>query len=138
MKKLILIILPLVFLCLFFVKPSIAADPDPPLTPTPSPGLISKPVAPRINPAPPIGTTCGNTVCLETETCIQYPGDADLHCVPKGFIESEYDPNWGPDIPPNCEDKLGKNNGVFPPNSECWNTFKNAQTELNLYKKTCI
>lgn len=133
MKKLFLIILPLFFFCFLLAGDSLAAPIDPPPPPAPT-DLISNPVIPRINPAPPIGTTCGNTVCLDTETCTMFPGDADYHCVPNDFIASEYDPNWGPDVPPEC----AGNNGVFPPNSTCWNKFKNAQTDLNLYKKTCI
>lgn len=83
------------------------------------------------NPAPPIGLTpCGKTMCHSNEICIKYPMEADEHCVPKDLPT--------PDFPPSCWDALGKGNGVFPPNSLCFNHFKNAQKNLNYYQKTCI
>ncbi|HBC45195.1 MAG: hypothetical protein UX08_C0003G0025 [Candidatus Collierbacteria bacterium GW2011_GWB1_45_35] len=119
MKKFVLIVLSLLILDLFLTKSSLAA------TPTPSPS-VNPVILPGPNPAPPIGIPCGNTMCLEGEVCMQYPGDVDQHCVPEPLEEN-------PTVPNECG-----NTGIFPPNSTCWNKFKNTQTDIKLYDKTCI
>lgn len=119
MKKFVLIILSLLILDFSLIKSSFAA------TPTPSPS-IDPVILPGPNPGPPIGTPCGNTMCLEGEICVQYPGDVDQHCVPEPLEEN-------PTVPNECG-----NTGIFPPNSTCWNKFKNTQTDISLYDKTCI
>jgi len=129
-KKFVLIILSLLILDLFLAKSSLAA------TPTPSPS-INPVILPGPNPAPPIGIPCGNTMCLENETCMQYPGDVDQHCVPKDKIPLT--PPLAPPIDlPAGLDLCPKGEGVFPPNSSCINNFKNTQEKISEYQKTCI
>ncbi len=126
MKKFLLVIFPLLLLDFLLAGASFAATP----TPTEKPDEGKKTIT--TNPAPPIGVTCGNTVCLAGESCVMYPGDDDEHCVPDDF--DPLDPGAvGKKVPPMCN-----GTGVYQPNSSCWNTFKSVQTDLNKFEKTCI
>lgn len=125
MKKFFLIVLCLFFFDLALAGVSFAA------TPTPSVSAIPT-IPPGPNPAPPIGTPCGNTMCLANETCVKYPTEEDEHCVPTDFDPLDWE-SVGKDLPQACG-----NTGVFPPNSTCWNKFKDTQTDMKLYEKTCI
>lgn len=125
MKKFIFTILPLFLLCIFLAKNVNAT------AKVTTPAGVNLNLQNGPNPGPPIGNPCGKTMCLEGETCVKYPQDIDEHCV-REPISVE------PDVPPDCWAELGKNNGVFPPNSTCWNHFKSTQTDIKLYDKTCI
>lgn len=117
------IFLPSFFLLIFFLAfcaTSIKAD-----TPAAIPTSGPAPSSSSTNPGPPLGTPCGNTICLPNEICTSYPGDSFQHCVPNPINEK---------LPSFC----GVNNSTFPPNNACWNDFTNTQTDLTLYKKTCI
>jgi len=129
-KKIIFVILPLLLLSFLLAKPSIAG-------PKVIPGTT--PVITGPNPGPPVGVTCGNTMCLPGEVCIKYPQDLDLHCVAQSIIDDPITPIGNdPDVPEDCWKQLGSQNGIFPPNSACWNHFQNTQVDIFQYERTCI
>lgn len=128
----------LLLLDVVLVTNSIFAAPNLP-PPAPTPPLLGVDLAGQKgpNPAPPIGLTpCGKTMCNENELCIQYPQDKDLHCVPKALEENF------PEVPP--QDLPGniklcpEGEGVFPPNSTCFNNMTNTVKDIDKYQKTCI
>jgi len=129
-KKIVFVILPLLLLSFLLAKPSIAG-------PKVIPGTT--PVITGPNPGPPVGITCGNTMCLPGEVCIKYPQDLDLHCVAQSIIDDPITPIGNdPDVPEDCWKQLGSQNGIFPPNSACWNHFQNTQVDISQYERTCI
>lgn len=129
-KKIVFVVLPLLFLSFLLVKPSFAG-------PKVIPGTT--PVITGPNPGPPVGVTCGNTMCLPGEVCIKYPQDLDLHCVAQSIIDDPITPIGNdPDVPEDCWKQLGSQNGIFPPNSTCWNHFQNTQVDISQYERTCI
>ena len=78
-------------------------------------------------------------MCLAGEVCIKYPMDLDLHCVPQSIIDDPITPiGDNPDVPEDCWKQLGSQNGIFPPNSSCWNHFQNTQVDIMQYERTCI
>ena len=130
MKKIVLIILLLFSLFLAVTKSSFAG-------PKVIPGTT--PVVTGPNPGPPVGVTCGNTMCLPGEVCIQYPQDLDLHCVAQSIIDDPITPlPEDVDVPEDCWKQIGKQNGIFPPNSACWNHIQNTQVDIFEYERTCI
>lgn len=126
MKKFLFILLPLLSFCFFLAKSSFALDVTPTLS-TPAPSSATG----VPNPAPPIGIPCGKTMCLAGEICTTYPNESDPHCVPAPIDHTTL---------PDCESVLpgGAGQGTFPPSIKCWNHFTNAQSDLSLYKRTCI
>lgn len=132
----------LILLDVFLVTNSTLAAPNLP-PPATTPPLLGVDLAGQKgpNPAPPIGLTpCGKTMCNENEICVKYPHDKDEHCAPKETQSIVDMPpyNWKPDLPPDCWKELGEGKGTFPPNDKCWNHFKNVQSEINKFQKTCI
>lgn len=108
------------------LPPSSSTGPSPSTTPMPQ------------NPAPPIGLTpCGKTMCLPTETCVQYKQDKDEHCVPTEFLPKiqAVPPQ---DLPEKPADLCPTGTGVYPPNSSCTNNMKTTQAKILEYDKTCI
>ncbi len=140
-KKNLITILLFVFLFLtsitYLAKSIFAVDQDSSSVPT-SPSVSISPTPLPQNPAPPIDLTpCGKTMCLPTETCVQYPQDKDEHCVPTELLPRIY-PVPPQDLPIKPADLCPKGTGVFPPNSTCTNNMKTTQAKILEYDKTCI
>lgn len=131
----------LVFACSvsFFAARIVFAETNTtPLAPSPSTSVSPSTTPMPQNPAPPIGLTpCGKTMCLATETCVQYKQDKDEHCVPTELLPKiqAVPPQ---DLPEDPDDLCPKGTGVFPPNSSCTNNMKTTQAKILEYDKTCI
>ena len=127
------------FIVFFFaIKIVFAETNTTPLPPSTTPSISPSATPMPQNPAPPIGLTpCGKTMCLPTETCVQYPQDKDEHCVPTELLPriQAVPPQ---DLPETPDDLCPKGTGVYPPNSTCTNNMKSTQEKITEYDKTCI
>lgn len=136
MKKLSILIIFVVLNIFLIIRSSqiVAVEPSPEGSNTPTPTPSTSFSAP--NPAPPLGTPCGKTMCLDNEICVKYPHDADEHCVSKDIDPAAIKAD--PVMIPDCWDEYGQYKGEFPPNAQCWNHFKQVPKNISAYDKTCI